>query len=161
MKAPVGVRAIVIYKNVKAACLFLLGVVLAALVVTGYVERAHMLAAAIRSELVHPYSVKLAEFLLRWLSVARAWWVVAALFGDAMVSAVEGVALGRGYWWAPWLVVGATSLLLPIEVFELLHHATFGRAAILLVNLAIVLYLVKSATRSVPVPPTPSRDPQA
>src|SRR5205814_1941162 len=42
----------------------------------------------------------------------------AAAFGDAALSAVEGLALRWGKWWAPWLVVAATSVLLPWELYE-------------------------------------------
>jgi len=84
---------------------------------------------------------------MSWLTVGRVWWIVAALVGDAVVSAVEGWALGRGYSWAAWLVVAATSLLLPVEVIELSYRTTVGRVVLFFVNLGIVLYLLKRAMK--------------
>jgi len=68
-----------------------------------------------------------------------------AMFGDAILSAIEGLALQAGRWWAPWLVVIATSLLLPWEVWELIRHPRWGRVAILVINLAVVAYLLNDA----------------
>ena len=65
-----------------------------------------------------------------------------AMFGDAILSAVEGLALQAGRWWAPWLVVSATGLLLPWEAWELARHPAWGRVAILVINIAVVVYLV-------------------
>ena len=142
-----GVRAIVRYKIAKAAGEALLAVVVIVLVTTGYVQRAHELAMAVREHLVNHWSIKLAELVLRSLTPHRLWWVVAALIGDAIVSAVEGWALGRGYSWAAWLVVAATSLLLPVEVIELAYRTSAGRVILFAINLAIVLYLLKQAMK--------------
>ncbi len=142
-----GVRAIVLYKIAKAAGETLLAVVVMVLVFSGYVVRAHELATALREHLVHHWSIKLAELLMSSLTTKRLWWIVAALIGDAIVSAVEGFALARGYAWAAWLVVAATSLLLPVEVIELAHRTTLGRVVLFAINLAIVLYLLKRAMK--------------
>lgn len=145
-RAP-GVRAIVVYKIGKAAAQTLLAAVVVALVSTGYVARAHELAAALKDHLVHHWSIKLAELLMRSLTATRLWWIVAALVGDAAISAVEGWALARGYGWGAWLVVAATSMLLPVEVIEVSYRTTAGRAILLLVNLTIVLYLLRRAMK--------------
>ncbi|MGZ3429527.1 MAG: DUF2127 domain-containing protein [Polyangia bacterium] len=142
-----GVRLIVLYKYAKAAGETLLGVAIMLLVVTGNVGRAHELAATMRDQMLHHWSIKLAELLMRSLTTTRLWWVVAALFGDAIVSAVEGWALGKGYHWAAWFVVAATSLLLPVEVIEMSYRTTGGRVLIFATNLAIVLYLLKRAMK--------------
>jgi Predicted membrane protein (DUF2127) len=44
--------------------------------------------------------------------------------------------------WAEYLVLIATAAFLPIEIDELIHRATFFKAGALLVNLAIVAYLI-------------------
>ena len=142
-----GVRLIVLYKLAKAFVEALSGIAIGVLVVTGSVARAHDLASALKDHLVHHWSIKLAELLLRSLTATRLWWVVAALIGDALVSGVEGWALAKGYEWAVWLVVAATSLLLPVEVIELSYRTTAGRVSLFAINLAIVLYLLKRAMK--------------
>jgi uncharacterized membrane protein (DUF2068 family) len=147
--APVagGVRVIAVYKFTKAVVQTLLALALATMVASGYVARAHELAATLREHLVHHWSITLAELLTSWLTGRRVYWLVAALAGDALVSAVEGWALARGYAWASWLVVGATSLLLPIELVELARRVSVGRGLLLIINLWIVLYLLRRARR--------------
>jgi uncharacterized membrane protein (DUF2068 family) len=142
-----GMRLIVVYKYGKAVAEVLLAVAIMVLVLTGSVVRAHELAAAIRAHVVHHWSIKLAELVMSSLTPRHLWFIVAALFGDSLVSAFEGWALNRGHLWASWVVVAATSLLLPLEVIELSHRFTAGRVLLFVINLAIVLYLVRGALR--------------
>ena len=74
-------------------------------------------------------------------------FIAAASFADAALSAVEGLSLRAGRWWAPWLVVIATGSLLPWEVWEVLRRPTWGRALILIVNVAVVVYLLRDVAR--------------
>ena len=142
-----GVRMIVAYKLTKAIVFAVLGVLITSMALSGYVTKAHALATELREHLVNHWAVKLAELAMRWLTVARMWWIVAALIADAIVSAIEGVALARGYTWAAWLVVAATSLLLPVEVIEMAYRTTLARVLIFAINLSIVLYLLRRAMK--------------
>ncbi len=65
-----------------------------------------------------------------------------ALVLDAALTIVEGWALRRRHWWGPWLVVFASGGLLPFEVVQLVRHPHVGRLMVLVVNAAIVAYLV-------------------
>ena len=55
---------------------------------------------------------------------------------------MEGVGLWQRRRWAEYLTVVATSLLVPLEVYELVHHATLLKVGGLVVNLLIVAYLI-------------------
>jgi hypothetical protein len=67
-----------------------------------------------------------------------------ALVGlDALSTSLEGLGLHFRQRWAAWLVVVATSFLVPFEVWGLIHKHTAVRAVILVINLAIVAYLVR------------------
>ena len=55
---------------------------------------------------------------------------------------IEGIGLWHEARWAEYLTVVASSLLVPIEVYELVQKLTVPRAAALVVNLAAVAYLV-------------------
>lgn len=142
-----GVRLIVLYKLGKSALFAALATTMVVLIALGYVDRAHELAAAVRDQAVHHWSVKLAELAMGWLTIGRVWWIVAALLGDSVISAIEGWALHRGYSWAAWLVVAATSLLLPVEIIEMSYRTTPGRVLLFFINLGIVLYLLKRAMK--------------
>ena len=136
-------RAIILYKSIKAVVQVVVAIILSVLITSGAWHRAHELAEALREHVVHHWSIRLAELLMSSLTPHRLWWLVAAATGDAMVSGIEGWALARGYSWGAWMVVGATTLLLPVEVIEIATKMTFGRVFLFAVNLLIVLYLLR------------------
>lgn len=56
------------------------------------------------------------------------------------------LAEGTGLWlqkrWGEWLTVIITSSLVPVEMYEIYRHATWVRVGALIVNVAIVAYLI-------------------
>ncbi len=63
------------------------------------------------------------------------------LVGYALLEGTEGIGLALRRRWAEYLTVIATGLLIPYEVYELLHRATLFKFGALLLNVAVVLYL--------------------
>ena len=59
----------------------------------------------------------------------------------------EGIGLILRQHWAEYLTIVATACLVPFEVYELSRHGTATRVIALVVNVAIVLYLVKVLRR--------------
>lgn len=66
--------------------------------------------------------------------------VVAAIY--MILEGVEAVGLWRERRWAEYLTVIATAGLLPLEIYELSERITVLRIGALVINLAIVIYLV-------------------
>ena len=64
-------------------------------------------------------------------------------FAYALLNLVEAYGLHRRLRWAEWLTVLATGLLIPFEVYEVLHRLTPIRVGALVLNVAIVIYLAK------------------
>src|SRR5207245_1849123 len=62
------------------------------------------------------WALQVATVLVRATTAGRVKLLALAMMGDSVLSGVEGLALRAGRWWAPWLVVIATSALLPIEI---------------------------------------------
>jgi uncharacterized membrane protein (DUF2068 family) len=60
----------------------------------------------------------------------------------ATIEGVEAVGLWYAKRWAEYLTLIVTASLLPVEVYELIHHATPFKGVALVVNLAIVVYLL-------------------
>ena len=54
----------------------------------------------------------------------------------------EGIGLWLEKRWAEWFTVIITSSLVPIEIYEIYRHPTPVKIAVLLINIAIVAYLV-------------------
>jgi uncharacterized membrane protein (DUF2068 family) len=63
-------------------------------------------------------------------------------FGYGLLELVEGTGLWLDQLWAEYLTVVATSLLIPLELYELARHPTVLKAGGLVVNVLIVVYLV-------------------
>ena len=60
----------------------------------------------------------------------------------------EGIGLGLRKRWAEYLTIVSTSLFIPLEVYELAKRGTPMKGILLLVNAAIVAYLVKELRRN-------------
>ena len=60
----------------------------------------------------------------------------------ATLYAIEGFGLWRGARWAEYLTVASTSLFIPVEIWECFAHFTPMKLIGLVINVAIVAYLV-------------------
>lgn len=65
-----------------------------------------------------------------------------AAFAYAAVFTVEGVGLLMRRRWAEYLTIAVTASLLPFEIYECIHQFTATKVATLVVNVAVVVYLV-------------------
>lgn len=75
----------------------------------------------------------------------RAIVVVAlALLAYGAIELIEAVGLLMRRRWAEYLVVIATGIGIPLEAYELLAHFTVVRAAFLVINVLVVIYLVRA-----------------
>ena len=71
-------------------------------------------------------------------------WLAIGLIVYGVLQLVEGVGLWLLQRWGEYFAVVATSLFIPVEVYELTEKVTWFRAAALLVNIAAVLYIALS-----------------
>jgi uncharacterized membrane protein (DUF2068 family) len=69
--------------------------------------------------------------------------------GYGALELAEGTGLWLDQLWAEYLTVIATSLLIPFEVYELVHRPSIWKAAGIAVNVAIVGYLAQLLRRRV------------
>ena len=124
-----------------------LGVAAVWLVTHGAEAGAATLAEVLLEHFAGGWALEAATLIVVAATSGRVKFIAVAAFADAVLSAVEGLALQAGRWWAPWLVAIATGALLPWELWEL-RHPKWGRFLILLVNLAVVVYLLRDALRA-------------
>jgi uncharacterized membrane protein (DUF2068 family) len=66
----------------------------------------------------------------------------AGTFLYALLYVVEGVGLLLAKHWAEYLTVIATASLIPVEIYEIARKASSVRIAVMVVNIAIVGYLI-------------------
>jgi uncharacterized membrane protein (DUF2068 family) len=146
-KKSFGIRAIVTYKTVKAAVQGGAAVTLIALWPFGLPAQIQEFALALRHHVTHGWALRFAETLVRHTSRRSLKWTIVALALDAILTGIEGWSLAAGYAWGPWLIVLATSSLLPFEIYEFLRKPRILRALLFLINLLIVIYLGRRAWR--------------
>ena len=71
-------------------------------------------------------------------------WLVAAIFGYALLLLVESFGLWSGRRWGEYFSVVATSVFLPWEIYRPHREAHLVRVSLLLINIAAVAWLVWS-----------------
>jgi uncharacterized membrane protein (DUF2068 family) len=68
-------------------------------------------------------------------------------FFYAALLLTEGVGLALGKRWAEYFTIVATSSFIPLEIYEIFHHPNLVRVVVLLINIAVVWYLVLELRR--------------
>ena len=86
---------------------------------------------------IHPILAKLFSVTPKQLKeLSAGTFFYAALLG------IEGVGLLLRKHWAEYFTIITTGALIPLEVYELARHVTATKVIVLLINAAIVWYLV-------------------
>ena len=137
-----ALRAVITYKWVKGVVQLLLCATLAITLLLGLHDELARWAHEFRNHSTRAYALVLGRLLERATSPRGLHITLAALFIDGTVTCLEGWALQSRRTWGPWLVVAVTGSLLPFEVYEMFHHFRWIRLVVLLVNLAVVVFLI-------------------
>jgi uncharacterized membrane protein (DUF2068 family) len=137
---PTGLKAIVAYKFAKAPAMLALAVALTFLPV-----RSVAVARRLSVELSETGSLgwRLAHWLEPRLTRGAEHKAAALAWLDGASTLAEGMLLLSGSAWGEWIVVAGLGLLVPLELVALLRHPRPGRALVLLINTAVVAYLVR------------------
>jgi uncharacterized membrane protein (DUF2068 family) len=65
----------------------------------------------------------------------------------ALLLLVEGLGLWVEASWAAYMTVISTSIFLPVEFHEVIQHLSVAHVMVLLINMAIVIFLVAQLAR--------------
>jgi uncharacterized membrane protein (DUF2068 family) len=98
---------------------------------------------------VDPDNRYIHRLLTRALSVTPAQ-LRAASAGTFIYSGLlltEGIGLLLRKRWAEYFTIITTAGLIPLEIYEIVHHLTAAKIVVLAVNVAIVVYLVARVRR--------------
>jgi uncharacterized membrane protein (DUF2068 family) len=66
----------------------------------------------------------------------------------AAIFLTEGTGLLLRKRWAEYFTIVSTGLLIPLEVYELVHHVTFVKILVMILNVAIVVYLIRRVRKT-------------
>ncbi len=141
-KTSIGLRIIAIGKLFKVVTLLVFGILALAMASGGDPPEAfrhwlHALQIDEGGHLIHGALSKLTGVAPKKLAeLGIGSFVYAALF------AVEGTGLWLEKRWAEWFTLGITLSFIPIEIIELAKHASAPRIIVLILNVAVLVYLV-------------------
>jgi uncharacterized membrane protein (DUF2068 family) len=136
-----GIRSIAVFEALKGLVVLLAGFGLLHLVHRDLQAAAEELVRHSHLNPAHHYPKIFIQAASR-TSDNRLRFLAALAFLYATVRFVEAWGLWRLKAWAEWFAIISGSVYVPIEIFELIRHATLFRFAVLAVNLFIVVYLV-------------------
>ncbi len=141
-----GLRLIAAFKLLKGLALLALGI--------GALKLLHKDVAAVVEHWVNIFQVDphshYIQLLLAKLSIVDDRRLKELSVGTFIYSAIflaEGVGLALGKRWAEYLTIVTTASLLPLEVYELVKHVGIGKGVALVINLAVVAYLILELRR--------------
>ena len=141
-----GLRLIAAFKLLKGLALLALGI--------GALKLLHKDVAAVVEHWVNIFQVDphshYIQLLLAKLSIVDDRRLKELSIGTFIYSAIflaEGVGLALGKRWAEYLTIVTTASLLPLEVYELVKHVGIGKGVALVINLAVVAYLILELRR--------------
>ena len=142
-----GLRLIAAFKLLKGLALLALGI--------GALKLLHKDVEAIIVHWINVFQVDphshYLRLLLEKLSILDDRRLKELSVGTFIYSAIfltEGAGLAFRKSWAEYLTIITTASLLPLEVYELAKHASIGKVLALVINLAVVIYLVLEICRS-------------
>ncbi len=145
----VGVRLIAVLEGAKAALIFATGFGLLSLVhrdveavAVTIVRHLHINPASHYPRIFIEATHSLTNDRLRMLALLA--------FCDAVLRSIEAIGLWRNRDWGKWIGVATGAIYLPLEVMEIFRHATTLKMAALILNVAIVVYLLWLMRRPVP-----------
>jgi uncharacterized membrane protein (DUF2068 family) len=143
-KLPAGLKVIVAYKFVKAPIMVAL-----AMALTFAPERSVSVARHLVAELSETGTVgwRIARWIEPNLNIRVEHRAALLAWLDGASTLAEAFLLLTGTPWGEWIVVAALGVLLPFEAIALVRRPRIGRAVILLVNGAVVAYLVRLRLR--------------
>ena len=136
-----GLRVIAAFKLLKALALIAVGV--------GALRLLHKDVAGIAEHWINMFQVDphnhFIDLLLTKLANVddrRLKELSIGTFLYAGIFLVEGAGLALQRRWAEYFTIVTTASLLPIEIYELARRVNIGRSLALLINLAVVAYLI-------------------
>lgn len=136
-----GFIAVIVFKVLKGAAFVLFGIVALRLAraneMPSAIQIAKFLSISRENELVRRVADVVSAVTPRQATAAGiASFLVAAVF------LVEGTLLTARVWWSTFFTIVLTACGVPIEIYEIVRHpGSLRRYALLVVNLAILLYL--------------------
>ena len=142
-----GLMLIAIFKLLKGFALIAVGI--------GALHLLHKDVAAIADHWINAFRVDSHNRLILWLleklplvDDKKLKELSVGTFFYAAIFLTEGTGLALRKRWAEYFTIITTASFLPLEMYEMLYHANVAKAVALVINIAVVIYLVWELRRS-------------
>jgi uncharacterized membrane protein (DUF2068 family) len=142
-----GLMLIAIFKLLKGFALIALGI--------GALHLLHKDVAAEADHWINAFRVDYHNRLIHWLLAKlplvddkKLKELSVGTFFYAAIFLTEGTGLALRKRWAEYFTIITTASFLPLEVYEMIHRANAAKAVALVINIAVVIYLVWELRRS-------------
>jgi uncharacterized membrane protein (DUF2068 family) len=140
-----GLRAVASFEALKGGVVLLLGITLLALH-----RHAEDFAGRLLFHLHMDPDRRMAHALMNaatQVTDARLWTIAAATLTYCTVRFVEAWGLWNRRVWAEWFALLSGAMYLPWEILKVAERADWERITVLIVNVAIVLYMLEIRIR--------------
>lgn len=141
-----GLMLIAAFKLLKAAALIAVGI--------GALRLLHKDVATVAEHWINAFRVDPHNRFIHWLLAKlpmvndkKLKELSVGTFLYAGIFLTEGMGLAFRKRWAEYFTIITTSSFLPLEVYEVIHHATIAKGVALVINIAVVVYLVREIRR--------------
>lgn len=141
-----GLMLIAVFKLLKGVVLLAVGI--------GALRLLHKDVAAIADHWINAFRGDPHNRYLHWLLAKlpmvddrKLKELSVGTFVYSAIFLTEGTGLALGKRWAEYFTIVTTASFLPLELYEIFRHATIARGVALVVNVAVVLYLVRELRR--------------
>jgi uncharacterized membrane protein (DUF2068 family) len=141
-----GLMLIAAFKLLKGIALIAVGI--------GALHLLHKDVAAVADRWINAFRVDPHNRFILWLLAKlplvndkKLKELSVGTFVYAAVFLTEGTGLALGKRWAEYFTIITTASFLPWEVYEIIHHATVAKGVALVINIAVVVYLVRELRR--------------
>jgi uncharacterized membrane protein (DUF2068 family) len=135
-----GIRTVAIFEAGKGALVLVAGLGLLSLLHKDLQESAESIVRHLHLNPARHVPRVFIDAATR-MTEKKLWLLAAGAFAYAATRGAEAYGLWRLRPWAEWFAIVSGGIYLPVEFYELVRHATALKAAILLSNMAIVLYV--------------------
>jgi uncharacterized membrane protein (DUF2068 family) len=155
MKAHSAVRVVAVAEAAKGLLVVLAGFGLLSLIHHDLQRHAEALVRHLHLNPAAHIPQVFLEFTARLPETRLAPYAAGALLYVAMRFA-EAYGLWRDRAWAEWLAVVSGGIYLPVELYELMERVTWAKATLIVVNAAVVAFMVARLWQRRRHPPLPS-----
>jgi uncharacterized membrane protein (DUF2068 family) len=136
-----ALRAVALFEFLKGVFVLLMGLCALALVHQDVWLIAESLLAALHVNPDRHYALAFLDFADN-ITDARLWAAARIAFAYSALRFIEAYGLWRQRSWAEWVAFISGTLLMPLEIRELMRGITVVRSILFVGNLAIVFYML-------------------